>query len=295
MGKPNKEKKKREQKRLAEKKDPVLQAQKNRVKQEQFKENIKAILLFTAKALLPAVLCIMIFAMIFNNLPTSPHNEAFGINGFVGAALLGVGISLFLYGKKAYKFLAPAGIALALLSCLLMSRTGLTGESSARFYYLNILFSLIFIVFYFMFRDGVHSWLRGRKISDSMIRKSKTGAKNFWWYEELHESFGLSSIYTLNKTYTVFFAAHLTASVLLGWAEPLFRIFAVSFTLIAILTTAMAEFARMQETFEKYGCKFVLFRKNPMRGNFDSSLFDMMVSLFPVLLAVCFWITINDM
>ena len=57
----------------------------------------------------------------------------------------------------------------------------------------------------------------------------------------------------------------------------------------------MAEFARMQETFEKYGCKFVLFRKNSLRGNFDSSLFDMMISLFPVLLAVCLWIIINNM
>ena len=233
--------------------------------------------------------------MILKTLPVSPHNKAFGITGFVGAAIFGVGISFFLYGKKAYKFLALVGIALVVLSFQLMSKPGLTGEYSVKFYYLNILFSLIFIIFYFMFRDGVQSWLRSRKISDSMMKKSKHGAKNFWWFEELHENFGLSSVYTLNKVYTVFFAVHFTASVLLGWAEPLFRIFAVSFTLLAILTTAIAEFARMQETSEKYGYKFVFFRKNPLRGNFDSSLFDMMISLFPVLLAVCLWIMINTM
>ena len=295
MGKPNKEKKKREQKRLAEKKDPVVQAKRKAEKQEHFKENIKSTLRFTAKAVLPTVFAILIFSLILKKLPVLPQNKAFCGIGFIGAALLGVGISLFLYGKRAYKILAPVGIALAALSCLLMSKPGLTSENAPAFYYYNICTTLLFVIFYVMVRDGVHSWLRGRNISETMIKKSKHGAKNFWWYEELHRSFGLSSLYTLNKVYTLFFSLYFTASVLLGWAEPLFRIFAVSFTLLSLLTVYMAEFARMQETFEKYGCKFVLFRKNSLRGNFDSSLFDMMISLFPVLLAVCLWIIINNM
>ena len=292
MGKPNKEKKKREQKRLAEKKDPVVQAKLKAEKREQFKENIKHVLLFIAKVLLPAVISVIIFSVIYKS-SAAPGKEAFSGVGFIGAAVFGAGISFFLYGKKPYKFLTPIGLALSLLSYILMSRPELTGENTVVFYNLNILFSLIFPIFYFWFRDAVFSWLRGRKISDSMIRKSKHGAKNFWWYEELHRNFGLSSVYTLNKVYTVFFAVHFTASVLLGWAEPLFRVFAVSYTLLALLTFFITEFARIQDTVEKYGCKFVLFRKNPLRGNFDSSLLDMIVSLFPILGAVCFWIMIN--
>jgi hypothetical protein len=83
--------------------------------------------------------------------------------------------------------------------------------------------------------------------------------------------------------------------VLLGWAEPLFRVFAVSYTLLAILTFTIAEFARVQHTVEKFGCKFVFFRKNKLRKNFDSSLLDIIVSLFPVGLAALFWHMINSL
>ncbi len=294
MGKPNKEKKKREQKRLADKKDPVLQAKLKAEKQEQSKENLKSLLRFIAKTLLPTILSILIFALIYKNLPVLPHNKAFCAVGFIGSAILGAGISLFLYGKNAYKILVPVGIVLAALSCLLMSKPGLTGENSPLFYYLNIVISLFFIIFYVMFRDGVYSWLRGRKISNSMMKKSKKGAKNFWWYEELHKTFGLSSVYTLNKIYTVFFAVHLTASVIFGWAEPLFRIFALSSTLLAILTFAIAEFARAQRTIERYGCKFVLCKLRCKHGRIiDSSILDIIASLFPVGLAGLFWYMIN--
>ena len=145
-----------------------------------------------------------------------------------------------------------------------------------------------------MFRDGVYSWLRGRKISGSMMKKNKKGAKNFWWYEELHKTFGLSSVYTLNKIYTVFFATHLTVSLLFGWAEPLLRVFAVSLTLLALLTAYMSEFARMQRTTEKYGCKFVLCKLRCRHGKIiDSSILDIIASLFPVGLAALFWHMIN--
>lgn len=294
MGKPNKEKKKREQKRLAEKKDPVVQARLKAEKQERFKENIKRILRFTAKAILPAIFAILIFALIYKSLPHFPTKAAFCAVGFIGAALLGVGISLFIYGKKAYKILSPAGIVLAVLSYILISKPELTGENSPLFYYLNIVISLFFIIFYVMFRDGVYSWLRGRKISDSMIKKSKKGAKNFWWYEELHKTFGLSSVYTINKTFTVFFAVHLTVSVLLGWAEPLLYPLAVSLTLLALLTSYISGFARMQRTVEKYGCKFVLCKLRCQHGKIiDSSILDIIASLFPIGLAALFWYMIN--
>ena len=296
MGKPNKEKKKREQKRLKDKKDPVLQAKLKAEKQEQFKENVKHVLLFIAKALLPAVLSILIFGLIYKSLPVLPHNTAFCGIGFIGAMLLGAGISLFLYGKTAYKVLAPAGLALAMLSCILMSKPELTGEYSQFFYHFNIVISLFLTIFYVMFRDGVYSWLRGRKISDAMMRKSKKGAKNFWWYEELHKSFGLSSVYTLNKIYTVFFAAHLAASLLFGWAELLLRPLAVSFTLLALMTSYMAGFARMQRTIEKYGCKFVLCKLRCRHGRIvDSSILDIIASLFPVGIAALFWFMINTL
>lgn len=295
MGKPNKEKKKREQKRLADKKNPELQAKRKTEKQEQFKENIKHILLFIAKVLLPAVISVIIFSVIYKSC-VAPGKEAFSAVGFIGAAVFGAGISLFLYGKQAYKILASIGLALSLLSYILMSKLELTGENAANFYYVNILFALIFFVFYFWFRDAVYSWLRGRKISDTMIRKSKKGAQNFWWFEELHKNFGLSSVYTLNKVYTIFFAVHFTASVLLGWAEPLFRIFAVSYTLLALLMSYMAEFSRMQRTIERYGCKFVLCKLRCRHGKIiDSSILDIIASLFPVGLAALFWHMINSL
>ena len=294
MGKPNKEKKKREQKRLAEKKDPVLQAQRKAEKQKQFKENIKSILRFTAKAVLPTVFAILIFSLIYKILPVLPQNKAFCGIGFIGAALLGVGISLFLYGKRAYKILAPVGIALAALSCLLMSKPGLTGENALAFYYYNICTTLLFLIFYVMFRDAVHSWLRGRNISETMIKKSKHGAKNFWWFEELHKNFGLSSVYTLNKVYTVFFAVHFTASVLFGWAEPLFFFFALSSTLLALLAFAIAEFAREQRTMERYGCKFVLCKLIcKHRRIIDSSVLDIIASLFPVFASAGLWVIVG--
>ena len=88
MGKPNKEKKKHEQKRLAEKKDPVVQARLKAEKQEHFKENIKFILGFTAKALLPAIISILIFAIIYKALPDLPQNKAFCGIGFIGAGCI---------------------------------------------------------------------------------------------------------------------------------------------------------------------------------------------------------------
>ena len=296
MGKPNKEKKKREQKRLKDKKDPELQAKLRAEKQEHFRENIKSILLFAAKAILPSLICAVLFALICKNTVIPPSRSAFCGIGGAGALLFGAGISLFLYGKKAYKILAPSGVALSVLSYILIGNARLTGENSAYFYYLNILFALIFPIFYFLFRDAVYGWLRGRKISDTMIRKSKKGAKNFWWFEELHKNFGFSSVYTLNKVYTVFLAVHLTAAVLFGWAEPLSRVFAVSYTLLALLTSYMAEFSREQRTVERYGCKFVLCRLRCRHGKIiDSSVLDIIASLFPVACAICFWMVINNL
>lgn len=296
MGKPDKEKKKREQKRLAEKKDPVLQAKRKAEKREQFKENIKFILRFTAKAVLPTVFAIFIFSLIFKKLPVLPQNKAFCGIGFIGAALLGVGISLFLYGKRAYKILAPVGIALAVLSFLLISKPGLTSENAPAFYYYNICTALLFVIFYVMFRDAVHSWLRGRNISETMIKKSKHGAKNFWWYEELHREFGLSSVYTLNKAFTVFFAVHSAASVLFGWAEPLFFFFSLSSTLLAVLAAAIAEFAQEQRTMERYGCKFVLCKLVCKHGRIiDSSVLDIIASFFPLFVSAGLWVIAGGM
>ena len=293
MGKPDKEKKKREQKRLAEKKDPVLQAQREQKKQANFKKGAKSFLHSAAKTLLPAILCILIFGLIYKNLPVSPHNGAFGINGFVGAALLGVGISLFLYGKTAYKFLALVGIALAVLSCFLVCKAKPADGKTILFYYYNIFATFVYFLMYVVaFRFSVERWLRGRKISMTMIRKSKTGAKNLWWYKELHRNFGLSSVYTLNKMFTIFLLVHLTASVFLGWEENLIYPFCISLTLLALLCSALLEFSRIQTTIDRYGCKFVWCKLICRHGRIiDSSILDFIfIVLFPLGFAAVLWL-----
>ena len=85
---------------------------------------------------------VILFSLIYKS-SVAPGKEAFSAVGFIGAAVFGAGISLFLYGKQAYKILAPIGLALSALSYILISNPKLTDKNAVAFYNLNILFALI--------------------------------------------------------------------------------------------------------------------------------------------------------
>ena len=154
-------------------------------------------------------------------------------------------------------------------------------EEMVSYYFMSILFLGLPPIFYAMFRLSIDSWLRRHKISKSRIKKLKTGKKNYWWYEAIHQQYDMGPLYHLNKFLTVFYPITLGISILLGWLRAMTPLISVLYALISLTVAGMSLFASVQNNLDEYGVPVVILRQAKNK-RIDSIVFDLAIAAFPL-------------
>lgn len=157
-------------------------------------------------------------------------------------------------------------------------------EQLVTFYFVSILFFLVPPMFYLSFRLAVDSWLKRKGISKKRVKILKTGKKNYWWYEALHEEVNLGLLYYTNKIVTVLYPSAFVLALTLGWLRFMAPIISVLYVTNSVLLAGMSLFSSVQENIDEYGTPIVIMRKRKNNG-YDSSLFDILMAAFPLMAA----------
>lgn len=176
------------------------------------------------------------------------------------------------------------GGLLVAISCFIIYTPdiyALFDEEMVSFYFMSMLFLALPPIFYMMFRFAIESWLRRKKVSKSRIKKLKTGKRNYWWYEAIHEQYDMGLLYHLNKFLTVSYPITLGISILLGWVRAMAPFISGLYALISITVAAMALFASVQNNLDEYGVPVVILRQSKNK-RIDSIIFDLAAAAFPL-------------
>ena len=158
------------------------------------------------------------------------------------------------------------------------------------FYWMQIIFSLYSLLMYAIFRGGIYSHLRLRKISKTAIERNRKGFRNYWLYRDIQKNYGLGFIYGLNMTYFWGWLVHLSMALLaiaFSWLElPLF----ICSCLLCLLEIPAVIFASVNENRAEFGNAFVLLAMTKETGKLNSSLIDLFSWVFPIVLVyLSFW------
>ena len=202
--------------------------------------------------LLPFVLYVT-FALILYPVP----NRGFIILGIIGTLLLGLGLFSFLgLERKFFSIGHLIAIGLLLFGGILVAITLFVlycpstyerfNEKYVTYYFLMWGFLVIPIIWYAFFRMEINTSLRNRGISKTTIKKSKSGIRNYWWYEALHKEYGMGHIYTLNKLFTILYSATIGLHLLLGWWFPSSSVITALFSVVCLDSSLMWGFSAQQ-------------------------------------------------
>lgn len=143
------------------------------------------------------------------------------------------------------------------------------------FHFLQIIFSLYSLLLYTVFRCGIYSHLRLRKISKTAIRKNQKGFRNYWLYRDIQKKYGLGSIYCLHMAYFWGWILHLAMmplSIAFSWMK--LSLFMCS-CILGLLEIPAVIFASINENRAECGTGFVLLARNKETGKYHSSLIDL--------------------
>ena len=245
---------------------------------------------FAVGLLLPAVLYLFLMLAVFDT-----HDSPFLMLGFFGAFGVGVGVAAVV---ASFFWRLPIGVLgivpfavgaiLILISSLLMfapELKTLLNTEMVSYSFITVGFLAFSLIFYMLFRFSLESWLkRVHRMSNTYIRKSKKGKRNYWWYETLHREVGLGILYGMNKLYTLLFPAALALTLLTGYFRPMSIPICALVTAVSLLTAAMSVFVYAQHNKEEHGTYVVLLARNSRRG-FDSVLFDLGIVLLMLAMA----------
>ena len=76
---------------------------------------------------------------------------------------------------------------------------------------------LLFPMFHYLFfREGMKNRFKRKKVVKRDVRILMRGKKNFWWYQAIHEKYGIGILYPLNIILTVLFLMTLAMMLLFG-------------------------------------------------------------------------------
>lgn len=104
---------------------------------------------------------------------------------------------------------------------------------------LSVIFLLYMPLHYLFFRMTVAACLRAGKMSHTAIKKAMKGKRNFWFYEQVHRSYGLGNMYWLNKWFLCLYPAALTLELAFGWSERMGGVTAALTCVVLLLAAAM--------------------------------------------------------
>ena len=170
--------------------------------------------------------------------------------------------------------LGGGGLIVA-ISIFMLENPHLYDIDISMYYFVTLAFLLIPPIFYFFFRMNAIGYLSGKlKRRERTLRKSMKGKKNFWWYQSIHEEFGIGPIYHLNRTFTLLYIATATVTLVLGFFKATIPIVCAINLLTYAATAILWVYASMMYNTNTYNSPVIIFRRSPRKG-IDSSLFDL--------------------
>lgn len=219
-------------------------------------------------------------------------NSGFAVMAMAGCFIIGIGffniVAAFIGQYLGHWVTAGClllGGVLVSISLFVMYKPNvyaLFDEYMVTYYFVTILFLAVLLIFYVSFRYGVDSWLRNKRVAKGTIKKLKKGKKNFWWYEALNETVGMGFIYHINKLFTILYLLELALVLIFGWLRFMVPVITVLYVVISIIIAVMLLFSSVQKNIDVHGTPVILLRRNERRG-FDSSIFDLFMVIFPLL------------
>ncbi|MBO5050972.1 MAG: hypothetical protein J6D31_02140 [Clostridia bacterium] len=222
-------------------------------------------------------------------------NSAFLIFGVIGSFLLGIGL-FNLCAKMLRQYMGHAVTAL----CFLLGVTGIIiscivlyipsiyasfNEQMATFCVILWAFHIYTAIQYFLFRDGLHSHMRRRGITERQIDILKEGKRNFWFYRALHDEYGLGFFYHINRMFLWLAIPFFLCLALLGLFSFMRWPLVTWSVAIHILSAAMSIFSTTGENLKKYGKPFVFWKKAKGQKRPDTILYQLGTVVLPLLFA----------
>jgi len=150
------------------------------------------------------------------------------------------------------------------------------------FYTLNIIYALISLVNYFIFRTGVDDYLRYKRNSKTFIRKNKKGASNYWLYKKIHQEINLGYIYHLNLLLIILTALYFVIAISLGWFYIMKLPIAILALLLCCFQIPAIIFENIYHNYLDHGQPFIVIRARKFGRGYDSSLYAILSIIFAV-------------
>ncbi len=213
-----------------------------------------------------------------------PPGFAWMFLGVLGCFVLGIGLfnipAAFVHQYLGHRVTIGGigiGLAMILISFPLMYNKTLVGffdHEMMLFSIVSLLLLLLSLVAYAGFRVSVDSWLRSvKKVNQKHMKVLKKGYKNYWWYEALHEEYGMGAIYHLNKLYTILVVLSVLLTLMLGFFRSTASVICFVNVSVHILDMGIFMFTQIHDSIEKYGRWPVLWRRDENR-HVDSVFID---------------------
>lgn len=172
------------------------------------------------------------------------------------------------------------GGAIVALSVFMIENPHLYDVDISMYYFITLAFLLVPPFYYFFFRINVIEYLSSKlKRRERTLRKSMKGKRNFWWYQKIHEEFGIGPTYHLNRAFTLLYLATATVTLVLGFVKATIPIICVINLLTYAATAVLSVYASMMYNTNTYNSPIIIFRRSPRKG-IDSSLLDLSSVLF---------------
>ena len=225
-------------------------------------------------------------------LPDESIGYAFFIPAMLGCIVMGVGL-FNIVAAFIHQYLGHALTAICLLgggavvafSVVMMVNPHLYNNDVMFYYFISLLLLLCMLLFYPMFRISVDYWLRNtKKLKAPSINKLKSNIKDYLWYEALHQTSNLGTIYYINKFFTITFIVTFTLTLLTGYIKVMSIILCPLHIIVYIFMAIMTLFSRVQENLNYHKRAFVLFGRSS-NGGVDSIFFDIMMVFSVLILA----------
>ena len=244
-------------------------------------------------ALIALVLPMVLLTVGIEFLPDEDVGFAFFLPAMLGCFVIGVGlfniVAAFIHqylghALTAICFLGGGGIVA--FSVVMMVNPHLYDNDVMFYYFISLL--LLFVcalVFYPLFRISVDYWLKNtKKLKAPAINKSKKSFKDYLWYERLHKTSNLGSIYYLNKIFTIVFLATFALTLLTGYIKVMSIVLCPLQIIVYILMAIMVLFSNIQRNLKYHKQAFVLIDRSS-NGGVDSIFIDVMMVLVVLILA----------
>lgn len=145
---------------------------------------------------------------------------------------------------------------------------------------------LIYIIIFGQFgsyREAIRRRLRHDGASKSMIKKLTKGKRNYWWFEAIHEKYGIGILYPLNKLLTVLLPFSIVFSLLFIWFSFGKYLCAVLNTVLMLCCLITYIYSSMQDNYINFGSYFVILGvskdSNRRVTHFNSSFLDIFMFL----------------